>query len=503
MTDVAILGFPTSTNNWMIGGAMLSDNIRAEAVNLHKNAKWIYGLYGVLDGLSCSFTMLRFYFDARFANSRSSSSSSDMLHDWLITPEGFACLIIESIVVTSLAYVGNTKNNPKWDEDAAACWGYLRDGMKALKNGYRGVRNAIVFADMIALGQNLRYLVMPAGLLLGLISMCNRPWLTKMRKGRISAGAKNVAFISKWEQMVQGHQSLVNLLVEIKTHLKKQEQSKYFWLLAYLSAIYNGLLDAPNLYFGAVTLTILAPGPWILVAVTIFALACLVTRIYEEYYGQRELLITQARLRLACAENEDERVRYLKELNVLAPSSLSLESKLLVALTNGMDAHAALSSIMFAVSTICLLSSIPFPPALLVVWASMGMVCLVVPVVYEAFCHYCDADSKHVFFKEWFEICRSFFAGGNKGLRSMDFIRPSWEEADATGHYHATASMMPFAWILAALYAVSFALRNVAKLEKTTKADNSGRVVGYSIFRPALELVPEAPVDAPNAPSPP
>ncbi len=465
-------------------GREVSQNIRAEAVKLHKeNEKWIYGLYGVLDGLSCSFTMLRFYFDARFANS--SSSSSDMLHDWLITPEGFACLLLESTVVIGLSFVGNTydKKNPQWTDKAAVYWSPVRDGMKALKNGYRGVRNAMAFSDMIALTHHLRYWAMPAGIILGAISMLNRPWLTRMRKERDNACTENMKEMKDVEQLKQqtdGEEILAKLRVDIDDYLKKQNESQPLWFLAYLSASYNGLLDAPNLYFGAVTLTVLAPAPWILFMVAIFAIACIATRIYEEYNGQNLLLKTQIELKLVCAENEESRDKYQQELDALSTSFK--RSRVLVALTNGVDAYAAISSAMFAVATICLLASIPFPPLLLAVWIAAGALCMVVPVLY----YLVYPDPKPIFVKEWFEICRSFFAGGNKGLRSMDFILPSWEEADGKGHYHDTSSMMPFTWILAALYAASFSLRNVARLEKTTKNDNSGSAMPFAWIGVAL-----------------
>lgn len=490
-------------------GRDFSQGIREQAVLLYRhNEKWIYGLYGILDGLSCSFTMLRFYFDARFANS--SSSSSDMLHDWLLTPEGFACLIIESIVVVGLAFLGNTKNNPEWTKAAGTSWGFIRDGMKALKNGYRGVRNAIVFADMLALVQHLRYWLMPAGILLGAISMINRPWLSGKRKERDKARRSNTKLEKVIHEMrdktYTGTKTWVELQVEIDERLKKQNQTCSF--LLYMSATYNALLDAPNLYFGAVTLTIMAPALWIFVAVGVFSLTCIMTRIYEEYNGQRILLKNQTELMLernlyehellleqleamspaqfenndafkqqqrplieALAKNKLEFEQYKAELKRL--STLSLGSRLLGALTNGMDAYAATSSIMFAVATICMFASIPFPPLLLAFWVVAGLACLVVPLIYESICYLYFPDLKQEFYKEWFEICRSFFAGGNKGLRSMDFILPSWENFGKDGHYHDTDNMMIFAWIMAAAYALSFSIRNVTKLEKTTKADKN------------------------------
>src|SRR5665647_549171 len=66
-----------------------------EAKKLHE-AKWIYALYGVLDGLSTSFSMLKYFFDMYYVNSR---LSSDMVHDWILTPWGFAFVVVESTVL--------------------------------------------------------------------------------------------------------------------------------------------------------------------------------------------------------------------------------------------------------------------------------------------------------------------------------------------------------------------------------------------------------------------
>ena len=46
------------------------------------DAKWVYGLYGAIDGLSGSFSMMKYFFDVYYANSSLSSADvSDVFHD--------------------------------------------------------------------------------------------------------------------------------------------------------------------------------------------------------------------------------------------------------------------------------------------------------------------------------------------------------------------------------------------------------------------------------------
>ncbi len=461
----------------------VEQSILPKAKDLHTNAKWIYGLYGALDGLSCSLSMLRFIFDARYANS--TLSSADMLHDWLLTEEGFSFLVFETSAMIGFATIGNLYIAKNLDPDAtlpeeiknlAENWDWFRNGMKALKNGYRGVRNAIVFTEMFALVRNLRYLVMPVGIVLGGISMINRPLLNIMRDGR-AATIKEVKQLIKevpsepceWAAFEGENKNRINSL------RGQLEKYRSFWLLASISATYNGVLDAPNLYFGAVTLTVLAPAPWIFITVAAFALACVAARVYEEYEEQVHLLKAQTNLKLTLAQlanNQEEYARYKKDFD--EQSKLSFWSYFFGSITNSMDAYSALASIMFSTATICTLMSITFPPLLLSACTAAGAACLVVPLVHVSVRYFFDHDMKQVFFKKWFEVCRSFFAGGNKGLRSMDSILPSWQDLGKDGHYHNTDSMIPLAWLLAIPYALGFSLRAVAKVGEKSVSKELG-----------------------------
>lgn len=75
-----------------------------EAKKLHDN-KLIYAFYGALDGVSNSFSMLKYYFDLYYSNT--GLSSSDMLHNWLLTPWGMAVLAIDSSILAACSWAGN------------------------------------------------------------------------------------------------------------------------------------------------------------------------------------------------------------------------------------------------------------------------------------------------------------------------------------------------------------------------------------------------------------
>ena len=73
------------------------------------DAKWVYGLYGAMDGLSTSFSMIKYLFDVYYTNiGSSSSSSSDALHNWSITPVGIAFMTLESVALIGCSVIGNT-----------------------------------------------------------------------------------------------------------------------------------------------------------------------------------------------------------------------------------------------------------------------------------------------------------------------------------------------------------------------------------------------------------
>ena len=97
----------------------VTENVGVQSDSLIKNsllqakqlndAKWIYGVYGALDGLSTSFSMLKYGFKLAYTNSH--ASSSDVLRNWSLSPLGIAIIAIESAVLIGCSVIGNTMDD--------------------------------------------------------------------------------------------------------------------------------------------------------------------------------------------------------------------------------------------------------------------------------------------------------------------------------------------------------------------------------------------------------
>lgn len=159
-----------------------SKSVDAEARRLAKelhDLKYIYALYGALDGLSLSYSMVKYVFDLMYTNTK--FSSSDVMHDWMATTEGAISAASISLTLIAFSYIGNVyddKNPNRFKRYLAIAWPYFRDAMKGLKNAYKGVRGTLQALSMFT-GQDLRYMIVPVGLLLGVFAALNRICMRK------------------------------------------------------------------------------------------------------------------------------------------------------------------------------------------------------------------------------------------------------------------------------------------------------------------------------------
>ena len=169
------------------------------AKKLHDTA-YIYALYGALDGLSLSYSTFKYLFDILCTNG--ASTSSDVMHDWMMTPAGIAAATAESLTIIAFSFLANIydnkKNQKQFERYIATVWPYCRDTMKGLKNAYKGVRSMLLTAEMLG-GQNLRTMIVPAGIDLGLISvvdrLCMRKFVIEPRKAMMKDNATLLASI--------------------------------------------------------------------------------------------------------------------------------------------------------------------------------------------------------------------------------------------------------------------------------------------------------------------
>lgn len=269
----------------------------------------------------------------------------------------------------------------------------------------------------------------------------------------------------------------------------------------------------------------------------VYALSCVITRIYEEYDFQLRLMVTQTKCQLALVTKEME-LAYAKLLSLEEKKDKTLEDKLeikrlkmevcgllknfeelrqtlkdqtthsyltagLLGMKYGLYAYGVLTSILFMVSSVFLVTATVFPPALLAAFIISGLVLMAGFTAYTLRAHYqhlkkqekaqeeehpyqqlvemkknIEADgeaaeilnsdsfgasvkdglaldpSPQYFFQEWFEVFRSLASGISKGKSFSNFATTPLQEADSEGHYHDT----PIMGILAAANAVLFSL---------------------------------------------
>ncbi|CEG62302.1 hypothetical protein [Legionella micdadei] len=517
------------------------------AKKLHK-WRYIYVIYGALDGLSLSYSMIKYLFDLA---SESKQSASDEMHDWLMEPGGALAAASSSIVLIAFSMLANHFN----DEDPnafkryiAILWPYCRDTMKGLKNAYKGVRSTLQVAELLN-GQNLSHLFVPIGVLLGGLSVLNRIWYRRMLTERKSMMKENAKLLEE----IQNSKDIT--LDNIDDYLEKiQRQTERQKQLGLLSATYGGIVDGLYLYVGVLGLCSLSPPA--LVAMSVFSFLyvaiSIATRTYEEYDFQRKLFIAQAKIELAhsgkkielmvealqkvhskvardsknCSllaeqlkliESFERAVELFEEKreNYRSVTTLSYTSAVLAGAKSGLYAYSALASIVFAVGTILVLASVPFPPALLITCISLGVVFLTAFIahsVINTYRHHCkqekeieaerqidkeklshiqwlyDTSKKDVeklepeqvktaildgmaidptpqfFFEEWFEVVRSFFSGVGKGTKAVSLMMNSLEVPDDKGHYHESLIMMGFIAVSAFIHTIAFGLRAYARM---------------------------------------
>ena len=522
----------------------IAEKIRREAKKVN-DAEWVYGLFGALDGLSTSFSMLKYFFDAYYANS--SLSSADMLHDWSLSSEGIAFMTLESAVLIAWGLIGNMGKPDKGTirKDIADAWPYFRHVMKAMKNTNKGVRNAYLLADLMSIGPDARYWVMPVGMVLGVLAARNRTWLHAARDRRKKLQTANDKLLKR----LLGKETPESISIE-QFELTQNDPPEWLWIShstwLYISGTFSGIVDAPYLYFGVMSLTLLTPGtPLFLLVVgssLLFAAMCVIIRVFEEHDYQRKQRISQLEVKLAISLREyfdfletqidlnqegaindlQLKLQTLKELHTKwrDETQLTWAYRLLCGLKNGLDAYGSLASIMFAMASIAQLLCIPYSPLLLAGFIIAGMtgilffsaLALIMPAPHpeltlpnaftkkEAMMLCLSAlenttkpinvielsaentPTPHYFFQDWFEILRLFGSGIGKGIRSVDSIMVAWQTLGEDGHYHDTNSMFIFAWFSAIIYAVIFTLRGFARLGRDFDDPRTRADQGMGIF---------------------
>lgn len=376
----------------------------------------IYYAYAALDSANTSYSMFKYVFDVFFA-----SKDANAMHDLMLTPGGLIGVALESIFMVSFAVLAchfDGEENGTLKKNIADAWPYFRTVMKGLKNAYKGWRSAVIALSLIS-NVDIKFLIAPIGIILGVLSAVNRALLLQMVEKRKAGMTHNIKLLMQFKAPGL-RTATVSQIEAVKIHYQSQ-RSRY---LSYLGVAAGGLIDGLYLYVGVLSLAILSPQILTAMAIicAIYTIACITTRIYEEYDFQLRLFVTQTKCKLAMLTRELQTVHAdLWALNKNADKSLgecfelkALEKQLcdlierfdaerkllhqqttrsylsafLLGIKNGLYAYGALASILFLVGTILLMGGIVFPPALLISCVIIGLVFMLGFVTHSMIANY-------------------------------------------------------------------------------------------------------------------
>lgn len=158
--------------------------------------KFIYALYGLLDGLSTSYSTLMYFFNV----ADTATSSADAMNDWMGTSSGVAVAATETITLVVFSFLANIfddKDEKAFKRYIAIAWPYCRDSIKGVKNAYKGVRSSLQTIGILS-GHDLHNMIIPLGLALGVVSLLNRVCMRKFVKDdRVSKMKENTKLLSE------------------------------------------------------------------------------------------------------------------------------------------------------------------------------------------------------------------------------------------------------------------------------------------------------------------
>lgn len=404
---LAIAGRLDAQLKWLtkeisVASTQIDAQSKALAKELDKEAH-IYKAYAVLDSLSSSYSMFKYFFDVCLGG------TADDMHNFMLTPAAIVGITIESVFLVGFSFLAcqfDKEKENNWKKSIADAWPYVRDVMKGLKNAYKGWRSTVIALNLLHV-TNANALIMPVGLILGVFAAANRYFMrsiTEARKAMMGANSKLFLELQKKPPLTA---------CEVDIHLNEiKAQTDMQRYLGFFSASLGGFVDGLYLYVGVLGLATLAPQLLIVMAslCAFYTLACIVTRIYEEYDFQLRLMITQAQCELEILNKRIQssffRLLTLKdrvptdanrlEINALKKEicilfdqfdakrqfrqkqvNRSYGSAFLLGMRHGLYAYGAYSSVLFLVSGFLMLGGVPFPPAFIAISVCLGLVLMI------------------------------------------------------------------------------------------------------------------------------
>ncbi|MDR3442028.1 MAG: hypothetical protein P4L65_03315 [Legionella sp.] len=393
------------------------------ATKLHNNRQ-IYHAYAVLDSLSSSYSMFKYFFEVFISN----SNDLDLMHEIMTSPEGIAAITAEVLFLVGFSFLAsyfdeddNEKNkNNGAQQFIVDAWPYVRDVMKGLKNAYKGWRGTVQVMSLLS-GANLKYLIVPVGLVLGVLAAANRFWLRSVREERKTMKRANSTLLKQIRESTKLSGTDTDIY---RDRIQRGDPSSRKHIYALWAAGIGGLIDGMYLYMGVMSLALLPTPAFIaMVAISIFyTVACIISRVYEEYDYQLDLEMTQTKCELAVIsktlelnyaellvlqEKEDKQPddmtdimrlqknikRFLGDFDALrtllkSQSTHSYLTASLLGIKAGLFAYGVLAGLLFMVVSVFLISAAVFPPALLIACIVSGLVLMMAVTAYSTRTHY-------------------------------------------------------------------------------------------------------------------
>lgn len=420
----------------------LAGSIDAEARILAQDldkSRHIYYAYSVVDSLSSSYSMFKYFFDVFLAG------SADEMHDVVSTPAAIIGIALESLFLVGFSFLachfdGEAKGTYK--KMLADAWPYFRDVMKGLKNAYKGWRSVVATIALLGIA-GMNALIIPVGVGLGVIAAANRYFMRSITEARKAMMVENTKLLVNLMKITSQTTEEAQLYLKTNPILAQTRRARY---LGFASAGIGGLIDGLYLYAGALTLTALAPPLLATLAIfcALYSLGCVITRLYEEYDFQLRLMITQTKCHLVSltkqlqthyaellvlesktqktAPEVAEIVRLKRHLCGLVDefdkqkrlleqqTSRSYYSAALLGLKNGLYAYGAISSVLFLVAVFMTLAGVAFPPAVVAAVVLSGLVFVIGFMAHsfmakrEHLASQKQQDEQAVHYKELFEV---------------------------------------------------------------------------------------------------
>lgn len=393
--------------------------------------QYIYHAYNVVDSLSSSYSMYKYFFELFI----SSVNDPLLMYQFMVSPLGILAITGETCFLVTFSFLASYFADAKNTEKEKVkyfiknSWPYFRDAMKGMKNAYKGWKAAIQIVNLLS-GADLRVMLIPVGLGLGIIAATNRMYLRSIDNKRRDMIINNKTLITEFQIDNSLRKQTHELILAGNGEKRILSQSEHEKITSFILKGFGGLIDGLYLYVGLVSLSVLASPAFIaMVALSSFyTLICVVSRIYEEYTAQMALVVTNTSLRLLLVskelettyrdlctlkDNANERegaiagidslqkevvalIERFEALNSLlkSQSTHSYLTKGLEGIRNGLFAYGVLASFLFMLTVVLSLTPAVFPPVLLMACIVSGLVMIAGITVYNLSSHNSQIQNK-------------------------------------------------------------------------------------------------------------